>query len=73
MNCPACLEPVRDGATRCPHCRQRIGIRWDGVAGAVAIVVLLAFCAKQPDNTANDILAAKRACDAQTGQSCTVP
>jgi hypothetical protein len=23
--CPACLEPVRVGATRCPSCREAIG------------------------------------------------
>ena len=74
--CPSCLELIQDGAAKCPHCRSTLE------PGTVRIVVtlgllllLLAFCEAKPDkpSATETIIAADRACEAQTGEKCDAP
>jgi DNA-directed RNA polymerase subunit RPC12/RpoP len=74
--CPSCLEPVQDAAIRCPHCGSRIvsnGEHTLRIGGVIIVVLAMAYCVAQPSprsDTANTIIAAHKACDAQTGQHC---
>lgn len=70
--CPYCVSPVRDGASVCPHCQNKIGFRYDRLAGLIIVVIVLAvaFWPRSQSETVNTLIAAHKACEAQTGEHC---
>ena len=72
--CPTCAEQIQDRAKVCPYCRKNIGLSSGQVGCLTIVAIIAALYAFAPDegsqDTANLILAADRACEAQTGQEC---